>query len=777
MGILIKKILFLIAFLLLFTVSVQATTYYVDKDSTGGACSDSNNGTALATPWCSIEKANATLVAGDTVNIRVGSYSVTPYSTCAATNPKTCGIRPVNTGTLGNVITYQPYLAEVVNLVGEAGYVIGIWLNGNAGTAPGGMQYIKVTGTSLGQLNFSNMRVSILLGPRTGFDDPIGDTSYNEISYLYALGRQEYEVQQGNLINKQAFFNHIHHCKFEQYGYLSRVDSGNEGDLFWLGLEEATSDSRRTYYNVIENNEFFHAGHATFELNGDHNVVRNNYFHNDPWYAIDGTDYGYRNIVFAGHTGYTGYNLFEGNRVGHGSENYTFTMITTTGAPSGAGWAVGNVITGVSSGNACTISEVVSTTSYVSWNCTGALTQSEVVQNAAASSATLTSTGYAPKNGNWGGQGIKVSASYNIIRYNDLFNNVSGSISLTKQGDWDYSHYNSVYNNTFYHNGHYDELPDATMQYFPALTMGATYTGAQNNHIKNNLFYDNGNVDVTNVVWGGSWSGNTTYADATNPAKGNNEVSNNFNGGSTWATETNPNFADANAIDVSDPTSATKPTLLLGSASSAIDYDPLGTVKGRLTQVNDGDGCDKDAAVCTALVVDDARYFQDGNFGTGSALAWPASVTIVADTICVGTTTNCAQISAIAYDTNTITLATELSWSDNDSVWLQKLSDGTTTVLYGAGSDAGAHEYDNTGTPPSFTVTVSSSGAGCSYSHTGDYTVTTGSTLNVGVTINNGWQNAWTGTCPATGTTTRICTPTEASTIVGTCTEIKLMPW
>ena len=97
------------------------------------------------------------------------------------------------------------------------------------------------------------------------------------------------------------------------------------------------------------------------------------------------------------------------------------------------------------------------------------------------------------------------------------------------------------------------------------------------------------------------------------------------------------------------------------------------------------------AGVNTAtLVVDDALFFQDGTWGSNLDA-------VAADWVAVGTVSNVAQISGIDYATNTITLASPLSWSDNASVWLYKDSYGR-IVLVGTAPDIGAHEY-GLGTP------------------------------------------------------------------------------
>lgn len=78
----IQQILFSAA--LAVSLSSHAATYYVD--SVNGDDSRTNlQATSIATPWKSIAKANNTLVAGDAVYLRAGTY--------------TDQIRPVNNGT------------------------------------------------------------------------------------------------------------------------------------------------------------------------------------------------------------------------------------------------------------------------------------------------------------------------------------------------------------------------------------------------------------------------------------------------------------------------------------------------------------------------------------------------------------------------------------------------------------------------------------------------------------------------------------------------------
>lgn len=150
-----------------------------------------------------------------------------------------------------------------------------------------------------------------------------------------------------------------------------------------------------------------------------------------------------------------------------------------------------------------------------------------------------------------------------------------------------------------------------------------------------------------------------------------------------------------------------------------------------------------DTGIGTSLILIDASYFQAGSAAATTPVGSSLS-TVAGDYIKVGATLAAAeevQITDINYTTNTVIVAS-FTREDGDKVWLSKKSDGG-VVLYGVTSDIGAHEYDNSGTPPSYTATVALSGAGASMSHSGAYTVATGTTLNIAVTRYNGWNGEW----------------------------------
>lgn len=172
-------------------------------------------------------------------------------------------------------------------------------------------------------------------------------------------------------------------------------------------------------------------------------------------------------------------------------------------------------------------------------------------------------------------------------------------------------------------------------------------------------------------------------------------------------------------------------------------------------------------------------------------------------------------VLAVNYDAvgSGSTVCTSRSWEchgiENAPVFVDSVSDGTynsmnlalqstsaainvgvdlstyyTTDITGAtrtSFDMGAYEYSGGGENPSYTVTVSKSGDGCTLSANGGYSILSGESLNVYLTQQStGWQAygaGWGGTCPATGSDPRVATPTADCTVTYTCIPIRVMPW
>jgi hypothetical protein len=244
-----------------------SATYYIDQNHP--SASDQNPGT-ITQPWRTITKANQTLVAGDTVYIRAGTY--TSY------------VAPVRSGTSSSRITYTNYASEVVRISGTP---YAIYLNGRS--------YVTVSGVhATGLPNFLY----------------ITNASNHNIIAHSSFDQQSEPDWEASVINNNSQYNWIHHTQFSKGGECSSAGS-DDGSVLDIGLEGSTSDLTR--YNLIEDSVFFHGGHHVVGLYAGYNTIRNNYFHNEAWSRSRGN----RTLVFNGRDPITGHNVIEGNRFGY----------------------------------------------------------------------------------------------------------------------------------------------------------------------------------------------------------------------------------------------------------------------------------------------------------------------------------------------------------------------------------------------------------------------------------------------------------------------------
>ncbi|MGJ5813864.1 hypothetical protein [Paludibaculum fermentans] len=264
-----------------------------------------------------------------------------------------------------------------------------------------------------------------------------------------------------------------------------------------------------------------------------------------------------------------------------------------------------------------------------------------------------------------GGDGLTITAARNLIRYNAIYNSQNNGV-MFKSGYLSLADNNRFVNNTVYKVGRYRNTA-ANWQGWGFRWYGS-YARA-GNVIKNNIFFMHGG---TADFGGGSamiYSDNVVASNSCTEARAG-----------ACAVVGDPKFINP---DVTDPASATLPNLGLQSSSPAID---AGT---NLTQAVGAGGTSR------TLVVQDAMYFQDGTWGSDLA----RGVTFFPDWIAIGTVSNVVQISGVNYATNTITLASPISWADGAKIWLYKKSDGA-VVLAGAAPDIGASEFGTNSASP-----------------------------------------------------------------------------
>jgi hypothetical protein len=326
MIVLIKLIV--IVFIFIFGVSpLFAGTYWVSP--TGSApWINCQSATDPGSNYCALPTANRNAVAGDTVYLKGGIYTIDD-----ATYGRYSGaIMPSHSGTgvgTGSII-FAAAPGETPMLSQSSGSMIaGIMLGGVVTN-----NYIKVDG-----ITFKNN--SYYFGNISNY------SSYNEITnctFTRDAGATEIGspfVIRGGLCspnyNCWATNNWIHGNTFSTG--RSSNPCGEATDLLLIGNAwnpsgnlTDTSDN----YNTIEDNYFEYAAHTPIDTYSRFNVIKNNIIHNEPWITGCTTSpfiptyvnssyngkYGHRLMQLSDDYGYPGtYLLVEGNRLGHASTN------------------------------------------------------------------------------------------------------------------------------------------------------------------------------------------------------------------------------------------------------------------------------------------------------------------------------------------------------------------------------------------------------------------------------------------------------------------------
>ncbi len=239
----------------------------------------------------------------------------------------------------------------------------------------------------------------------------------------------------------------------------------------------------------------------------------------------------------------------------------------------------------------------------------------------------------------WGVSGMSLATGYNIVRKNSFFyNDLAGlEMSVTSTYNSDII-YNKIYNNAFLHNGwNMATGPDPLTS-----AIGfAIYDGPliiTGNAVKNNIYYDHYqvygayNVNLGDQIFDGNWDGDT---------------------------QGDPLFVDA-SLTPGNPMDSSLPNMNLQSNSPAINSGGFLTTITSLT----GSG--------TTFTVDDAGYFMNG---------WGI---IEGDIIQLKGSTQRVKIINVDYTTNTITVASSLTWTQGQGISLS---------YEGSAPDAGAYEY------------------------------------------------------------------------------------
>jgi hypothetical protein len=233
----------------------DSATYYVDKNSLGGTCNDTNPGTATS-PRCSITQGRKLLSGGDTLYIRAGTYVEGIVATGGAP-PSTNGV-PDGLGTWATATKFfgfpgdakpilRPSCGQYAGITDAVIYIDANWIHVDN-------LEIDTTGTSCGGEGGVGFQM---------FDN--GRAHYRISNCdLHASGN----TVGGTLIQGGMPFVEVLNNKFHDiHGYGS----------YWSGRD-----------SVFEFNEFYNIGgygmhmYNTGATNVSNNTVRNNYFHDNP---------------------------------------------------------------------------------------------------------------------------------------------------------------------------------------------------------------------------------------------------------------------------------------------------------------------------------------------------------------------------------------------------------------------------------------------------------------------------------------------------------------
>ncbi len=562
---------------ILICITIAATLYFPSTSfagkywvsPTGTSAWSGCQGNTDPGRYCSLATANSSAIAGDTIYMKAGTYNYSRTGTGA--------IAPARSGVNGRPITYSRIATESKPLINCT--------NSSIGAALSSRSYIKLDGIKF-NVTFSGYGIAMLSA-----------SHYNEITNCELYGNAHTVIPLG--CSGPSNHNWIH-------GNIITARGGSGcsegGDGIRIGGAWANYYSLN---NTIENNTFYHAGHAHIDSYSHRNtVIRNNVAHNEPWWAgtssCNGWKAVYDNSAYNGRWGHRNFEIGFNN-----DRSNTYALVE------------GNRI------------------SFQSAN-----------------------------PGNAGDGNITIAGRGVIARYNDSFaaQRMGVVFKWTNSSSNGLGGSNSrVYNNTVYHSGYGYKGGGAPATFQVAMYHTASKTPS-GNVVKNNIIYDN----VADFTSG--FQSNVTTSDnlCTRAASGCTVVG-------------DPLFTNKYIVDPASSAGLTNPDLTLQAASKAINKGANLT-----TATNIGRSS-------TTLTVKDALYFQDGTLGSALARSLDPAHN-QPDYIAIGTVYNIVKISRINYSTNTITLASPMSWASGDKIWLYQKSDGV-RVLYGYAPDMGAHEY------------------------------------------------------------------------------------
>jgi len=237
--------------LILLSPAAMCAEYFVSP-----AGNDSSPGTENS-PWRTIDKANRSALAGDTINIRQGEYNEVIY--------------PVFSGRAGSPIRYKAYAGEKVVISNpppdESGTRTAIDLDGR--------NFIEIDGLRVDGKRLSGGGKDSNVDAFIKFNNSDFNTIKN-CFFQYANGWAGVHISGGSDFNR--FLNNSFDAVGTNHIPDGYTNAGEDrGDIMVI---------KHASHNIVQGNSFSRGGHDTLAVIGSFNVIRGNDF-NGKWTGTD----------------------------------------------------------------------------------------------------------------------------------------------------------------------------------------------------------------------------------------------------------------------------------------------------------------------------------------------------------------------------------------------------------------------------------------------------------------------------------------------------------
>lgn len=280
----------LLAVAVLSAVSVRGATYYLAADGSDGAA-----GTATNVAWKTLEKVAGTVVAGDVVYIRGGTYDFAgDYGQHYFGLGVYTGLGVE--GTAGSPIILSNY-------PGETPFFINC-NPGGSGVGPitiGNTAWVKIFGLSV-----SNVR---------GASFTFSSVTNCELAYCRSYASSPLSGSGALYFGDNCKSNYVHHNTFSDNYYPTTMEVY---DLNSIGSTWQYPLTNGCAWNVFVSNTVYHGQHAVWVDAGTRNYYKGNTYRNEQWMdwtSIYGQFGGHRNIGVWG-----SWNWFDGERIGYAGQ-------------------------------------------------------------------------------------------------------------------------------------------------------------------------------------------------------------------------------------------------------------------------------------------------------------------------------------------------------------------------------------------------------------------------------------------------------------------------